>query len=77
MSVWVRLLGPMEKARSVIPVLREQGQVEPWGSLVPRLVELVISRSRRDPVQKEADNVSKDDTQGHTHELIQVNMFFF
>lgn len=76
MRVWVRLLGPTEKARSVIPVLRGQGQVEPWGSLVPRLAELVISRLRRDPVQKEVDNVSKDDTQGHTHELTQANTFF-
>lgn len=73
---WVRLLGPTGKARPVIPVLRRQGQVEPWGSSVPRLAELVISRLRRDPVQKDADSVSKDDTQGHTHELTQANTFF-
>lgn len=43
---------------------------------MPRLAELVISRLRRDPVQKDADSVSKDDTQGHTHELTQANTFF-
>lgn len=63
MMTWVQLLGPTGKTRPVIPVLRRQGQVEPWGSSVPRLAELVISRLRRDPVQNDADNVSKDDTQ--------------
>lgn len=64
MMTWVQLLEPMEKARPIIPVLRGH-----WDSSMSRLAELVTSRLRRDPVQKEADNVSKDDTQGHIHKL--------